>query len=153
MNALAGSRFCFPCVKPPALNHHLHVRKLRLMVTRASIAVEHKNPDSKLALVRIGTRGRYPSFYFTSIFHFHFWVLFILLNFVHSRFNLIFSSEFFVFFFFFNYNVCICWLAMVFSLYIGLTFIFVEVLYVSRNDAYWLMDQESRLINEIGCLF
>ncbi|CAO2816111.1 unnamed protein product [Amaranthus hypochondriacus] len=57
MEALAGSRFCFPCVKAPALNHHLHIRKQRLMVTRASVAVEQNNSQTKVALVRIGTRG------------------------------------------------------------------------------------------------
>lgn len=58
MEALAGSRFYFPCVKPPTINHHQIRRTQRLMITRASIAVEQKNPETKVALVRIGTRGR-----------------------------------------------------------------------------------------------
>ncbi|KAL2898131.1 Porphobilinogen deaminase chloroplastic [Bienertia sinuspersici] len=59
MEALAGSRICFPCIKPPTMKyHHHHIRRQqRLMFTRASTAVEQKTPESKVALVRIGTRG------------------------------------------------------------------------------------------------
>uniref|UniRef100_A0A803MMW9 Porphobilinogen deaminase, chloroplastic n=1 Tax=Chenopodium quinoa TaxID=63459 RepID=A0A803MMW9_CHEQI len=59
MEALAGSRIYFPCIKPPTMKHNFR-RQQRVMITRASIAVEQKNPESKVALVRIGTRGRMP---------------------------------------------------------------------------------------------
>uniref|UniRef100_A0A803MLC3 Porphobilinogen deaminase, chloroplastic n=1 Tax=Chenopodium quinoa TaxID=63459 RepID=A0A803MLC3_CHEQI len=61
MEALAGSRIYFPCIKPPTMKHNFG-RQQRVMITRASIAVEQKTPQSKVALVRIGTRGRISTF-------------------------------------------------------------------------------------------
>ncbi|XP_074270148.1 porphobilinogen deaminase, chloroplastic [Silene latifolia] len=63
MEALTGSSFCLPpCFKAPVPNHVLlHTRRHHhqrvVFVPKASIAVQTQNPETKVALIRIGTRG------------------------------------------------------------------------------------------------
>ncbi|KAK9748262.1 hypothetical protein RND81_02G046100 [Saponaria officinalis] len=62
MESLSGSPFCLqPCLKAPSSKHLLlHMRKHHhrvVFVPRASIAVQSENPKTKVALIRIGTRG------------------------------------------------------------------------------------------------
>ncbi|GAB4827760.1 hypothetical protein Ancab_034646 [Ancistrocladus abbreviatus] len=54
METISGMRLCLPYVKTPAPKH---LKRQRFKVVRASIAVEQEARKSKIALVRIGTRG------------------------------------------------------------------------------------------------
>ncbi|GAB2272705.1 hypothetical protein Dimus_007525 [Dionaea muscipula] len=57
MATVAGMRLCLPYAKTPAALKH-NAKKQRSMVTTASIAVEQQaQSGTKVALVRIGTRG------------------------------------------------------------------------------------------------
>ncbi|KAL9258587.1 Porphobilinogen deaminase, chloroplastic-like protein [Drosera capensis] len=55
MEAVAGMTLCFPNWKTPTAPKH--TKKPRFVVPKASIAVERHAKSSKVALVRIGTRG------------------------------------------------------------------------------------------------
>ncbi|KAJ8428763.1 hypothetical protein Cgig2_010767 [Carnegiea gigantea] len=57
MEALMGTGLCLPLMKTPAPRRHLFFRRQRIMVTRASIAVEQETTENKVTLLRIGTRG------------------------------------------------------------------------------------------------
>lgn len=52
-----GTGLCLPWTKTPAPRHHLFFRRQRIMVTRASIAIEQETTENKVTLLRIGTRG------------------------------------------------------------------------------------------------
>ncbi|GAB4832133.1 hypothetical protein Ancab_006150 [Ancistrocladus abbreviatus] len=54
MEAISGLSLCLAHMKSPAPNR---IKKQRFLVVRASIAAEQEAKKSKIALVRIGTRG------------------------------------------------------------------------------------------------
>ncbi|KAL8140837.1 hypothetical protein V2J09_006858 [Rumex salicifolius] len=57
MEAISGMGLCLPYAKVPAPRQFRRLTTFRTLTTRASIAVDQETQKTKVALVRIGTRG------------------------------------------------------------------------------------------------